>query len=109
MARQASRPQRPLSSALRSAAAVILFAALPACERGCLGRWLADRSGAAQDKRLDTPDCPEGRARCSVDGVSFSPGRPDCVPSCQCAWELVKRCKCVVEGLELVRGRDEVD
>ncbi|MDB4935766.1 MAG: hypothetical protein JWP87_2738 [Labilithrix sp.] len=94
-----------------------------ACERGCLSRWLEDKSQSptsASGERDGAPsfdlggtDCSDGLARC-VEGrveTSIAAHVPHpCTSSrekpgtCECPWQAVGRCEagCVKDGVEVL-------
>lgn len=95
------------------------------CERGCLGRWLAERGAAERPgapshvgEALFGTDCSGGLVRCvggrveaSLAGAVAHPCGPRAAETkhrCECAWELVGACPagCAYEGLEVAASPD---
>jgi len=114
---------------MRRAALVVLAVALAGCERGCLTRWMNERSSEvdpassapARGFDLSGTDCSDGLLRCTAGTVEASrvahlPG--SCIKGptpekqgspCACPWEVVDRCAsgCADERLEVTIVRSD--
>jgi hypothetical protein len=119
-------PRSRVSAALALAA---LAFGVSACERGCLSRWLEEKSvtpavgsggghrDAAPSFDLQGTDCSDGLARCVEGRVETSVAAHvphPCTPSrekpgsCECPWQVAGRCEagCVKDGVEVVATPD---